>query len=62
VPLGITAGVEGALQCGPGKLFAGMRYAGDLGNVVIDSDPEIKYRRHAFSLYLGYEFGFLERN
>jgi hypothetical protein len=62
LPLGITAGLEGALQWGPGKLFAGMRYAGDLGDVIIDSDPEIKYRRHTFSLYLGYEFGFFDRN
>jgi hypothetical protein len=61
IPLGITAGLEGALQYGPGKILAGMRYAGDFGTVTVNSTPELKYRRHAFSLYLGYEFGFLNR-
>jgi hypothetical protein len=63
VPLGITAGLEGAAQYGPGRFYAGMRYAGDYGDVVIviDRDLALKYRRHAFSLYLGYEFGFLDK-
>jgi hypothetical protein len=69
VPLGITAGLEGAVQYGPGKIFAGLRYAGDFGNVTIDGDQnshshthngKTSYRRSTFSLYLGYEFGFLE--
>jgi hypothetical protein len=71
VPLGITAGLEGAVQYGPGKIFAGLRYAGDFGNVAINGDPgfrshsnadngKIRYRRSTFSVYLGYEFGFLE--
>jgi hypothetical protein len=61
IPMGFTAGLEGAVQYGPGRIFAGIRYAGDFGDVVIGSVPETKYRRHTFSLYLGYEFGFLDR-
>jgi hypothetical protein len=61
VPMGITLGLEGAGRCGPGNIFGGLRYAGDFGNTVIDSVPETKYRRHSFSLYLGYEFGFLDK-
>ena len=71
IPLGITAGLEGAAQYGPGKIFAGLRYAGDFGNVTIDDDSGLSrhssagngktsYRRSTFSVYLGYEFGFLE--
>jgi hypothetical protein len=60
VPMGFTAGLEGAVQYRPGKIFAGLRYAGEFGDVVIDSVPKIRYRRHTFSLYFGYEFGFLD--
>jgi hypothetical protein len=60
VPLGITLGFEGAVKYGPGRIFAGLRYAGDFGNAIINSSPETKYGRQAFSLYLGYEFGFFE--
>jgi hypothetical protein len=72
VPMGFTAGIEGAVRYGPGRLFAGMRYAGDFGKVSIDDDPKFRkhsyannsdntsYRRHTFSLYFGYEFGFLD--
>jgi hypothetical protein len=69
VPMGITLGLEGAVQYGPGKIFAGMRYSGDFGTITIYDDPFIfkgrrfdsptTFKRHAFSLYLGYEFGFL---
>jgi hypothetical protein len=56
------------VQYGPGKIFAGLRYAGDFGNVTIDDDPKLSrhydgktsFRRSTFSVYLGYEFGFLE--
>jgi hypothetical protein len=61
VPMGFTTGLEGAAQYGPGKIFAGLRYAVDFSDVGIDSVPETNYRRHTFSLYLGYEFGFLDR-
>jgi hypothetical protein len=71
VPLGITAGLEGAVQYGPGKIFAGLRYAGDFGDVTINDasafrkhynagNGKTSYRRSTFSVYLGYEFGFLE--
>jgi hypothetical protein len=72
VPLGFTLGFEGARQLGPGRIFAGLRYAGDFGSASINDDPalrkhhtaygdKISYRRQAVSLYIGYEFGFLER-
>jgi hypothetical protein len=71
LPLGVTAGFEGAVRYGPGRIFAGLRYAGDFGNTSINDDPNFSkhhtsqngktsYRRHTFSLYLGYEFGFFE--
>jgi hypothetical protein len=61
VPMGFTTGLEGAVQYGPGKIFAGLRYAGDFGEAGVDNVPETNYRRHTFSLYFGYEFGFLDR-
>jgi hypothetical protein len=71
VPLGFTAGLEGAVRAGPGRIFAGLRYGVDIGNAAIDddanfrkqhdaSDGKTSYRRHMVSLYLGYEFGFFE--
>jgi hypothetical protein len=71
VPLGFTMGFEGAARYGSGRIFAGLRYAGDFGTAAIDnnSDPhkhhsgdngKTSYRRHAVSLYLGYEFGFFD--
>jgi hypothetical protein len=58
LPLGFTAGLEAAIKYGPGRLSAGLRYAVDFGETVIDNDPDLRYRRHILSLYLGYEFGF----
>jgi hypothetical protein len=69
IPLGFTVGLEGALRYGPGRIFMGLRYAGDFGNTTIDPafrkhhtdyNGKTNYRRHTFSLYLGYEFGFFE--
>ncbi|MDR1420023.1 MAG: hypothetical protein LBI86_06590 [Treponema sp.] len=60
VPMGFTAGIEGAVQYGPGRIFGGARYAGDFGNVTIADFRGTSFRRHTFSLYLGYEFGFLD--
>jgi hypothetical protein len=69
-PLGFTVGLEGAVQYGPGKIFAGFRYSGDFGAITIDDDPAFfagrrndiptTIKRNGVSLYLGYEFGFLE--
>ncbi|MDR2185695.1 MAG: outer membrane beta-barrel protein [Treponema sp.] len=56
LPLGFTAGFEAAIKYGPGRLSAGLRYAVDFGEAIIDND--LRYRRHILSLYLGYEFGF----
>jgi hypothetical protein len=71
VPIGFTAGIEGAIRYGPGRIFAGMRYAGDFGKITINDDPGFRkhsntydhtdFRRHSLSLYFGYEFGFLDR-
>jgi hypothetical protein len=58
VPLGFAAGLEGAMPYGPGVMFAGLRYGLDFGTVKIDDGTNV--RRHALSLYLGYEFGFFE--
>jgi hypothetical protein len=69
-PLGFTVGLEGAVQYGPGKIFAGLRYSGDFGAITINDDPiffagrrndiPTTIKRSAFSLYLGFEFGFLD--
>ncbi|MDR2618070.1 MAG: PorT family protein [Treponema sp.] len=63
VPLGFTLGFEGAVQYGPGRIFTGLRYGVDFGTIAINDavtldGKEVQYRRHSFSLYLGYEFGF----
>jgi hypothetical protein len=72
VPMGFTAGIEGAVRAGPGRVFAGMRYAGDFSKITINDDPQFRkhsyannndrtnYQRYSFSLYFGYEFGFLD--
>jgi hypothetical protein len=61
LPLGYTAGLQGAVKCGPGMLFADLRYAGDFGSITINNDEKTNYRRNMFSLSLGYEFGVLYR-
>jgi hypothetical protein len=62
VPLGFTLGFEGAVKFGPGEVFADLRYNGDFGMVNINDLEKTKYKRHSFSITLGYEFGFLDRN
>jgi hypothetical protein len=63
VPIGIIVGLEGAVNYGPGSVFAGLRYAGDLGNVIIKEDSgDLVYRRDMFTVYLGYEFEFKDLN
>jgi hypothetical protein len=58
LPLGFTAGLEGAARYGPGMVFAGLRYGGDFGVASVNAPQERSYRRQMVSLYLGYEFGF----
>ncbi|MDR1430366.1 MAG: PorT family protein [Spirochaetaceae bacterium] len=65
VPLGFTLGIEGARQYGSGRIFTGLRYGVDFGTASIDDAKthdgyDVRYRRHSFSLYLGYEFGFYD--
>jgi hypothetical protein len=62
VPLGFTAGIEAALSKGPGAIFAGLRYAVDFGDIKIEDGQDTTVRRNMISLYLGYEFGFFDRN
>jgi hypothetical protein len=62
VPLGFTVGIEAALSKGPGAIFAGLRYAGDFGDIEIEDGRDITVRRNMISLYVGYEFGFFDRN
>jgi hypothetical protein len=62
VPLGFTGGLEGALPYGPGNLLGGLRFAMDFSPLTIDNPQEISYYRPMLSLYLGYEFGFVDRN
>ncbi|MDR1893132.1 MAG: hypothetical protein LBQ61_00365, partial [Spirochaetales bacterium] len=58
LPLGWTAGLEGAVIYGPGRVVAGLRFSADFGTVTIRNSEERQYRRNMASLYLGYEFGF----
>jgi hypothetical protein len=62
VPLGFTFGIEAALNKGPGAVFLGLRYAGDFGDIKIDDGNDTTVRRNMLSLYLGYEFGFFDKN
>jgi hypothetical protein len=62
IPLGGTLGVEGARKYGSGFMLAGLRYSRSFGNVEIKNGRDTKYGRDILSLYLGYEFGFLDRN
>jgi hypothetical protein len=62
IPLGFILGFEAATQSGPGILVLGLRYAMDIGAASIDDGEDTDYRRQMFSLSLGYEFGFLDRN
>ncbi|MDR1637836.1 MAG: PorT family protein [Treponema sp.] len=62
VPLGFTLGIEAALNKGPGAVFLGLRYAVDFGEIKIEDGDNTTIRRNMLSLYLGYEFGFFDRN
>ncbi|MDR2746374.1 MAG: PorT family protein [Treponema sp.] len=62
VPLGFTLGFEAAIKLGPGEVFTDLRYNGDFGRVNINDPDKTKYKRHVFSITLGYEFSFLDRN
>jgi hypothetical protein len=63
---GFTAGFEAAMEYGPGMMVAGLRYSGDFNYTIIDyNNPkdtagDTSYRRNIFSVYVGYEFGFLD--
>jgi hypothetical protein len=62
VPLGFTLGFEAAMQVGPGELFSDLRYNGDFGTVSITDPDKTKYKRYIFSITVGYELRFFDRN
>jgi hypothetical protein len=62
LPLGFTLGLEGARKYGPGSFLAGLRYSRGFGHVEIEDRGGTKYGRDMLSLYVGYEFGFMDRN
>ncbi|MDR2629667.1 MAG: PorT family protein [Spirochaetaceae bacterium] len=62
VPLGFTLGFEVGMRFGPGEVFADLRYNGDFGVVTLNDPENTKYKRQIFSITLGYEFGFKDRN
>jgi hypothetical protein len=62
IPMGATIGLEGAREYGSGSLLAGLRYSRSFGNVEIKNVQNTRYGRDMLSIYLGYEFGFLDRN
>jgi hypothetical protein len=60
-PLGLLGGLNGAIQFGPGAIFADLRYAADLGEPEAEGGSMPTYRRTMVSLTLGYELGFFNR-
>jgi hypothetical protein len=58
VPVGFTAGIEGAMKLGAGIILADIRYAGDFGTTTIHDAGNTAYKRGMFSFTLGYAFGF----
>jgi hypothetical protein len=62
VPLGFTLGFEAGIRLGPGEIFSDLRYNGDFGMVSINDQDQTKYKRHIFSITIGYEFGFFDKN
>jgi hypothetical protein len=62
VPLGFIVGFEAARSYGPGSLLAGLRYSRDFGNLKIKDRSGTRYGRDMVTLYMGYEFGFMDRN
>lgn len=61
MPLGYTAGLQGAVKFGSGMLFADLRYAGDFRSATVNNNEKTNYRRSMVSFSLGYEFGVLYR-
>jgi hypothetical protein len=60
-PVGLLGGLNGAMQFGPGAIFADLRYAADLGEPEAKEGDMPTYRRSMASLTLGYELGFFNR-
>jgi hypothetical protein len=72
-PLGIAAGFSAGVKLGPGALYVDVHYGYDLGPKEFHYDAtssgssdvpltrDIIYRRQAFTLVVGYKFGFFGR-
>jgi hypothetical protein len=58
-PVGILAGLSGALKLGPGMVFADLRYAFDFGEPKPEDIPT--YQRSMISLAFGYEWAFFTK-
>jgi hypothetical protein len=61
LPLGLLGGFSGAINLGPGILFADLRYAADLGRPELPDQTLESYRRSMLTLAVGYEFGFFAK-
>jgi hypothetical protein len=61
LPLGITGGLELEFPLGPGALTLGIRYAGDLGKLMIERLAGMEIRRSRVSFFSGYEMEFFRK-
>ncbi|MDR2629666.1 MAG: hypothetical protein LBC60_01940 [Spirochaetaceae bacterium] len=60
-PMGLSLGLNGGRELGPGVLFLDLRYGVDLGEPEVRSGDLKTYRRSMISLTIGYEFGFIDK-
>jgi hypothetical protein len=59
---GLMVGGGGGIKLGPGVLFAGLRYAADLGPLtMVHNGTQDISRRNKLTFSLGYELGFLNK-
>jgi hypothetical protein len=58
---GITAGISAGNKFGPGYLYLEVRWMGDFWANTYEQDTGEGFRRHVAGLYIGYEFGIIEK-
>jgi hypothetical protein len=61
-PIGLTAGLAGAMKMGPGSIFADLRYSADLGEPDVRDGDLATYKRAMLSLTIGFEWAFFDKN